>query len=201
MDFSTLIPTLERYGAPLIADLLTTAATLAGGPVLGGIVGTILKAVAAELGAKSPVPADIEAQIKADPDRARAVLPKVDTDHAGLIASAKMQAEIDLANIENARASEIDLVKTGSALAWGPPLISAIVVGAFCLVAIVVVYRYGIDSAVGQLIVGALIAKFGTVVDYYLGASKGSSDRVDQIVSMLHSAIAVPSAARPRVTR
>lgn len=201
MDFSTLIPTLERYGAPLIASLLTTAATAAGGPILGGIVGTLLKAVATELGAASAVPADIEARIAADPTKAQAVLPKVDSDHAGLIASAKAQAELDLANIQDARATEVQLVQAHSAMAWGPPVISCIVVGAFCLVALVVVYRYGIESAVGQLIVGALIAKFGTVVDYYLGASKGSSERVDQIVSMLHSAIGSPPAAKPRQGR
>ncbi len=201
MDFSILIPTLEQYGAPLIASLLTTAATMAGGPLLGGIVGTVLKAVAAELGAKSPVPADIQAQIEADPAKAKAVLPKLDSDHAGLIASARAQAELDLANIQNARETELRLVGEHSALAWGPPVISSIVVGAFSLVALVVVFRYGVESAVGQLIVGALIAKFGTVVDYYLGASKGSSDRVDQIVSMLHTAIGSPAGAKPHAGR
>ncbi len=201
MDFSTLIPTLERYGAPLIAGLLTTAATAAGGPLLGGIVGAVLKTLASELGAASSGPADIEAQIQADPEKAKAVLPKLDTDHAGLIASAKAQAELDLANIENARGAELNLVNAHSALAWGPPVVASIVVAAFCLVALVVVYRYGVESAVGQLIVGALIAKFGTVVDYYLGASKGSSDRVDQMVSMLHSAIGPAPSVRLRPAR
>ena len=69
---------------------------------------------------------------------------------------------------------------------------------AFAVVSVVVFARYGVDSPVGQLIAGALIAKFGTVVDYWLGSSKGSADRADQVAALLNRAVAGAPALRGR---
>ena len=116
-----------------------------------------------------------------DPAKAEALKTRLDAETE--------QLRTELADVADARATSLALAQARSPLAWGSPVISVIVVSAFTAVASVVVVKYGVESPVGQLIAGALIAKFGTVVDYWLGSSKGSADRVDQIVSMLHESI------------
>lgn len=118
---------------------------------------------------------------------------------------ARLAAETDalkaeLGDVADARATAAALATARSPIAWGSPVVSAVVVLAFAAVAVIVFARYGVESAVGQLVAGALIAKFGTVVDYWLGSSQGSSDRADQVTTILHQAIAagVPTAAPAR---
>lgn len=147
-------------------------------------------------------PADLAASIAATPDKARSALQKVEEDHAAVIADVLAQARLDLDNVEDARRHEVALATAGSPLAWGAPAVATVVVAAFSGVAALVVARYGVDSALGQLIVGALISKFGTVVDYYLGASKSAADRLDQLVASLHPVgVAAPAPAHPRSGR
>lgn len=210
MDFSVLAPTLARYGAPMIAELLDTAAGAVGGPLAGLAVKGVTDFVLARLGTAfgtAPDPAAlapaIEAAAQADPAGTATKLQSVQDDHADLIQRAMAQAQIDEANVESARANTLELVKAGSPVAWGSPVISTVVVVAFAAVAVVVFVKYGVDSAVGQLIAGALIAKFGTVVDYWLGSSKGSADRAADVQGMLRTAISngVPTGAPSRKAR
>ena len=122
---------------------------------------------------------------------------KLEALKARLAADAK-DLKAQLGDVGDSGAATAGPVAATSPLAWGSPIISTIVVVAFGLVAVVVFARYGVDSAVGQLIAGALIAKFGTVVDFWLGSSKGASDRADQITAMLHQAIGGTPAGRAR---
>ncbi len=126
-------------------------------------------------------PDQVQAAAQAAPDKVAALKARLSADTDQLKAA--------LADVAGARAATADLVAAKSPIAWGSPVISTVVVAAFAVVAVIVFLDYGIDSAVGQLIAGALIAKFGTVVDYWLGSSKGSADRSDAVLSMLHAAI------------
>jgi len=50
------------------------------------------------------------------------------------------------------------------------------------LVLIYVVFRVALPNAnkdVALLVIGALVAKFGDVVNYFYGSSKGSADKTD----------------------
>ena len=177
----SLLPLLGRFAPDLI------------GLALGGHAPAVAGAVEAALhdlfGTADP--ARVQGVVDADPSKAAALQARLDAEAEVLKAG--------LADIADARAATVGLVRAGSPIAWGSPVISAIVVGAFAAVAVVVFWNYGVDSAVGQLIAGALIAKFGTVVDYWLGSSKGSSDRADQITAMLHQALGgAPRAGRVR---
>ena len=124
----------------------------------------------------------VQAAARTEPAKVDALKVRLDADAEQLKAS--------LADVEGARAATAALVAAKSPLAWGSPVVSAIVVAAFAVVSVVVFARYGVESAVGQLIAGALIAKFGTVVDYWLGSSKGSADRADQVAVLLDRAVA-----------
>ena len=142
-------------------------------------------------------PAAVQQQLDTDPAKTTALQARLDAETERLKAR--------LADTENARAATVSLAAAQSPMAWGSPVVSGIVVGAFAIVSIVVFGRYGVESAVGQLIAGALIAKFGTVVDFWLGSSRGSSDRADQITAMLHQSIdahtSVSAATAERVRR
>ena len=171
----SLLPLLGR----LAPDLLGLAF---GGGSAGGAVAVAARVEAAVRDIFGTAdPAAIDAQATADPSKAEALKARLDADAEALKA--------ELADVADARAATLDLARAASPLAWGSPVVSAIVVAAFAVVSVVVFAEYGIDSAVGQLIAGALIAKFGTVVDYWLGSSKGSADRADQITALLHQAI------------
>ena len=126
-------------------------------------------------------PDQVQAAAQADPSKADALKSRLDADTD--------QLKAQLADVADARAAMAGLATTGSPLAWGSPVISAIVVAAFGVVGVFVFLRYGVDSAVGQLIAGALIAKFGTVVDFWLGSSSGASERANQMTALLHQAL------------
>ncbi len=190
MDFSALAPDLAQFGAPLIADLLTTAATVAGGPAVGAIVGLVTKAIAAALGAKSAAPADISDAIRADPDKAKAVLPRVEADHADLVASATAQAKVDFENTRDARAATAELAKSGSLIAWGAPAVSTIAVSGFVGVACIVLFGHGGESPGAQQILGAMTVGWTTVLTYWLGSSKGSADKTGELAAIARTALA-----------
>ena len=182
----------------LLLSLLPLLAKLAP-DIVGLALGGGAEQVAEKVGAAvrdifgTADPAAIDAQVAADPAKADALKTRLDAETERLKAG--------LADVADARGETLALAKSGSPIAWGSPVISTVVVVAFAAVAVVVLTRYGVESAVGQLIAGALIAKFGTVVDYWLGSSAGSSNRVDQITAMLHQAIGTgsgPTAKRGR---
>jgi hypothetical protein len=51
-----------------------------------------------------------------------------------------------------------------------------VVVGVLTLIAMVMIYRPEMDDVI-NISVGALLAAFGSVVGYFYGSSKGSSDK------------------------
>ena len=126
-------------------------------------------------------PDKVQAVAQADPSKVDALKARLDADTE--------QLKAQIADIADARATMTGLATASSPLAWGSPVISAIVVASFGVVGVFVFLRYGVDSAVGQLIAGALIAKFGTVVDFWLGSSSGASERANQMTALLHQAL------------
>ena len=178
-----LLPILAKYAPSLVG--------LAFGGSASAVAAKVETAVRDVFGTTDA--AEVQAQVTADPAKADALKTRLDAETD--------QLRTELADVADARATALALAQAHSPLAWGSPVISVIVVSAFAAVAAVVVVEYGVESPVGQLIAGALIAKFGTVVDYWLGSSKGSADRVDQIVSMLHESIGEGAAALRRKGR
>ena len=136
MDFSTLAPTLERYGAPMIAELLDTSADAIGGPLAGMAVKGVTDFVLSKLGAAFDVPSDdpaaisqaVETAAQADPAGTATKLQAVQDEHADLIRQAMAQAQIDEANVENARSTEIQRTVYGSWYERAAPLILGLVI-------------------------------------------------------------------------
>ena len=182
------MPALLLSLLPLVAKYAPDLVGLAFGGQASAVAAKVEAAVHDIFGTADP--AVVQSQVDADPVKADALRTRLgaETD----------QLKAELADVVDARASTLALARAASPIAWGSPVISVIVVAAFVAVSGIVVVRYGVESPVGQLIAGALIAKFGTVVDYWLGSSKGSSERVDQIVAMFHQAIGSGAAAARR---
>jgi len=93
------------------------------------------------------------------------------------------QSELDelkqrLGDVQSARTNLLDLTKEGSVIAWVPAAVSFIVMLGFYLLLMMLI-RGGVDDK-NQLInicIGALVAAFSTVVNFWLGSSKGSRDK------------------------
>lgn len=170
----SLLPLLGRVAPELLGF------AFAGSGAGGGEVAARIEAAVRDVFGTADA-AEVQAAAAADPSKVDALKVRLDAETDQIRAS--------LADVAGARAATAALVAARSPLAWGSPVISTVVVCAFAAVAVVVFARYGVDSAVGQLIAGALIAKFGTVVDFWLGSSRGSAERSDAVLSMLHQAI------------
>jgi hypothetical protein len=72
------------------------------------------------------------------------------------------------------RDQTVSLARFGSEIAWGAPVVSALVVGGFIATTAFVVVHGVNESPIALTVLGALVAKFGTVVDYWLGSSSSS---------------------------
>lgn len=120
----------------------------------------------------------------------------------------RRQAELSqmqkaLENTQGARSSLIDLVRAGSPIAWGAPVVSIIVTGGFFIFLIILmlggIRTNGQDPTVSNIIniaVGALATAFATVVNFWLGSSKGSRDKDEQVARVQAAALEMTRSAQ-----
>ena len=64
---------------------------------------------------------------------------------------------------------------------WGTSFITVVVVLGFLGIAGWIIANDGADKPTSQLIIGALIASFSGVINFYVGTTKGSSAKNDTI--------------------
>jgi lysozyme family protein len=128
----------------------------------------------------------------------------------------QQQATLDelkqrLADVQSARATEADLAKDQSPIAWIPAAVSFLVmVGFYVLLWILIRDSAGGangDLSKNQLInicIGALVAAFSTVVNFWLGSSKGSQDKdraqVQQTSDIIRQQVQQTNAAQNTAT-
>ncbi|MGI3902462.1 MAG: hypothetical protein ACRYGP_16960 [Janthinobacterium lividum] len=202
MDFSILVPILERAGAPLIAQLLDTAAGAIGGPLAGMAVTGVTNFVLSKLGTAFGVAADpgtlapaIEAAAQSDPSGTATKLQAVEDDHADLIQNALVQAHIDEANVENARATDLARQVGGAWYERAAPLVLAviIVIGFFGMIALFATGHASTNDAIMVMLATTLAGAFGALVNYYYGSSIGSKTKTDMIAAGLPPKTAAPA--------
>ncbi len=119
----------------------------------------------------------------------------------------KRQAELAsiqkaLENTQGARGSLIDLVRVGSPIAWGAPVVSVIVTAGFFLFLIILmiggINTTGNNQTVNNIVniaVGALATAFATVVNFWLGSSQGSRSKDDTVKTMQVAALEMTRSA------
>lgn len=110
---------------------------------------------------------------------------------------ARMQAEY--ADTANARGQTMALVQAGSAVAWGAPIVSALVIAGFVALSILVMFRTvpegSMSLALGLLEAAKILAV--TVVGYWCGSSSGSAEKT----RLLAQAPAIPLTGPARESR
>ena len=159
---------------PLLLGLAPTVADWIFGDKTGKAVGAVTGIAKEILGTDDP--GAIERAIAADPNLALQF--KMAVMQAA--ADAK-RADLDafkaqLADVQNARGQTIELAKANSAIAWGAPIISAIVLAAFGM-ALWAVLKQEVPAGsrdIANIMLGTLGAMASAVVGYWIGSSAGS---------------------------
>jgi len=103
-------------------------------------------------------------------------------DHQAFIAG--------LQDTQNARQQTVDLAKAGSAIAWGPVVVSVIITLGYFIILYVLFNRDGLKVSdnlkdVMLFLLGALQIGFGQVCNYWLGSSAGSAKKDEAIKKMI----------------
>lgn len=170
MDWQTIGSTVAKI-APVL------------GGILGGPVGAVASAAGSLLASALGVEPSPEAVKVALSDQESIIkLKELEIQHkARLLEWQGMQLQAELENTKDARAKEIALAKAGSKAAWATPFVALVVsVGFFVLLWQVLKLQTEVPQA-ALLLLGTLSTGFGSVINYYLGSSLGSSQKNDLV--------------------
>lgn len=148
-------------------------------------VQSAVKNAVAGIGGDSADPVGVKAMIAADP-AAAATLKVQLAQIAAQADQAQRQADLDalkatLADLGSARGQTVQLAQAGSPIAWGAPLVSALVLATFSLVLIATITKAmppGSETVLNVLL-GMLGTGFSAVVQYWVGSSAGSAHKND----------------------
>lgn len=177
---------------PLVAiatALVPELARLIAGDRAGVAASHVAEAVRSVTGTDDP--AEAQRQLEATPAAASNLkirLAEIALEQARLqqeAADAARQAELDalknrFADTQNARSTLVELARTGNITVWGAPLVSTVVTAGFLGVTLTLMltkYDPGQNQFLGSIlniIVGALVAAFTAVVNFWIGSSEGS---------------------------
>lgn len=86
-----------------------------------------------------------------------------------------------LADVASARNQTVELARSGSAIAWGAPIISAIITAGFFAMLYMVLVREIPEGSqrLADIMLGWLGAAFSAVVGYWVGSSAGSAQKTN----------------------
>lgn len=164
---------------PLVLKLAPELARWAGGPKAGDIAVKGAEIIEMITGTTDPDQAE---EILKDPTKtieARIALAKIAADQAAAEQQAKLDTlRAELSDVQNARSQTVLLAQADSKIAWAAPIISVVIVAGFFFVP--AGYAWG-GVEPDQIWLGALIAGFGAVYQYWLGASR-SGQQAQQAV-------------------
>ncbi|OBQ52675.1 hypothetical protein [Halodesulfovibrio spirochaetisodalis] len=153
-----------------VAKVAPVLGAALGGPV-GAIAGAAGTLISSFLGVE-PEPQAVAAALN-DP-KVLVSLKKLEVEQQEqVMAWQRVQLEVELRNVQDARAREVALAKAGHGGAWVTGIVSLVVIcGFFWMLREVVSAPQVSEPAL--LLLGSLGTAFGAVVNYYLGSSLGS---------------------------
>lgn len=180
MDWSA-ISSIVATSAPTIGGLLGGLIPFPGGAILGQVAGKVL---AEALGVPPTPQAVSTALTTGDPNDIQAKLVAADN---------KMNAEVEkfkaqLADVQDARATQVKLVQAGSSIQYGSVIVSTLVtVGFIGCIFFLMTLKINFSDTSGQaflILTGVLSQAFAQVTGYWLGSSAGSVDKSAQIAAL-----------------
>lgn len=145
------------------------------GTVLGGPVGAVAGAAGSLLGSflgVEPEPETVMAALK-DPATLLRVKEIEAAQQHRLLEWQATQLQAELANVQDARAREVQLASMGHGGAWVTGAVALVVIVGFFWMLHAVVSMDKVNEP-ALLLLGSLGTAFGAVVNYYLGSSLGS---------------------------
>jgi len=175
MDWSKVVG-LVKSAAPILGTCIGGPA----GTAVGGLAGGAISLIASAFGIEdADNPEAVYEAIKADPDAVIKLKTIELNNKTELERIALQRDQAQLADIQNARTREIEMAKaTGKkdinlyVLAW------TIVAGFFGSVVLLTFVELPESSSQAIfLLCGALIAGFGSVMNYFFGTTKSSGDK------------------------
>jgi hypothetical protein len=169
-----------------LTDLLPSLATSLFGSKGGAVATAAVQMAAAATGKAQPEAADV---IGLPPEQQAALRLQL-AQLAAQDAAAQRTSDLDnlkanLADVQSARAQTLGLAQAKSALAWGAPVISAIVTLGFFAVLWLTFTQTVPDASktILNMLVGVLAAAFGSVVSYWIGSSSGSAMKTEHLAN------------------
>ena len=89
--------------------------------------------------------------------------------------------------MQSARATTLGLVRSKSAIAWGAPVVSVVIVAGFIILSVLAMKpnMVGVDNSVTLYLLGAWQSLATMAAGYWLGSSAGSNDKNAQIAALL----------------
>lgn len=157
--------------APLIGSLV-------GGPA-GGALGTLISGA---LGVEDS-PDAVEAALKGNPEALAKIKALEITHKTELEKMALEDTRVRLADTQDARRAEIERTKAGGSNKFMYTLATIVVAGFFGVVATLFFADVPKGSEnVLYILVGTLAAEFGSIMRYFFGSSKGSSDKTAMLM-------------------
>jgi hypothetical protein len=164
---------------PLVLSLAPEIAKWLIGNKAEAVTQQAVEVVQAITGTSDPAEA---ARIAADPQKAlelKVALAKIAADAQASQANERIETlKAEIGDVANARAQTVALAEAHSKISWAAPTISIVIVmGFFCVPFLSKYLGYSID----QIWLGALIASFANVGNYWLGSS-ASSKRAQEAV-------------------
>lgn len=185
MDFRDLGAKLVKAGAPIIGGALLGPTI---GPVLGNALGSV---VAAALGVEDTpeavgraidtMPVDqLSARLSAAEAEAQAKWPALAEMVKAQEAERTRRFEAGVLDNEQARETNLELVRTGSPVQWAPSVVSLVILAGYFAVLYILFTRpfAELDDNFKDILIfmlGALQVGVGQVINYWLGSSAGSA--------------------------
>ena len=162
---------------PLLLGLAPTVAEWILGDKTGKAVGKVA-GLAQDILGTSDVD-QIERAVAADPNLAlqfKQALIQAAADEKRMELDA-MRAQ--LADVQSARNQTVELAKSGSAIAWGAPIVSVLITAGFFAMLYLVLQREIPEGSreLANIMLGSLGASFTAVVSYWVGSSAGSAQK------------------------
>jgi hypothetical protein len=176
VDLTQLATTLAKAGAPILGGAL-------GGPAGAALADMIVGMVSNALGVPA-TPEAVDRAIKTNPQNAE-IVRQVEAAQGPAVLD---ELNARLADVQNARETTVRLVEQGSAIAWGAPVVSVLVVAGFLALVAGMMFRTVPDSQVALVLFGSLSTAFGSVISYWLGSSAGSKDKDSTLASIAKGA-------------
>jgi len=164
-----------------IKNTVGSVAPILGNAIVPGIGGVAGSLVAKALSCDPSKPEDIEKMLSADKE-SLLKLKELETKHSEfLITAAHENDKLYIQDTQNARQREVDTVKATGKYNWPLYVIASVVFIGF-FITMFLLFKIPLIIANKDIIVytiGALQSAFITVVAYFFGSSKGSSDKTD----------------------